>query len=98
MTGEGNGNRVPFILAWRIPWTEEPGGLLSIGSYRVGHDWSDLAAVIWLSLKEFRETLFLPLTILLGLKSLKSTDSEFIFVFLGSGQCLDHVILFLKVL
>ena len=38
MTGEGNGNRVPFILAWRIPWTEEPGGLLSIGSYRVGHD------------------------------------------------------------
>ena len=26
------------ILAWRIPWTEEPGGLLSIGSQRVGHD------------------------------------------------------------
>ena len=26
------------ILAWRIPWTEEPGGLLSIGSCRVGHD------------------------------------------------------------
>ena len=25
------------ILAWRIPWTEEPGGLLSIGSHRVGH-------------------------------------------------------------
>ena len=31
------------ILAWRIPWTEEPGGLQSIGSQRVGHDWSDLA-------------------------------------------------------
>ena len=31
------------ILAWRIPGTEEPGGLLSIGSHRVGHDWSDLA-------------------------------------------------------
>ena len=31
------------ILAWRIPWTEEPGGLLSMGSHRVGHDWSDLA-------------------------------------------------------
>ena len=31
-------------LAWRIPWTEEPGGLLSMGSHRVGHDWSDLAA------------------------------------------------------
>ena len=26
------------ILAWRIPWTEEPGGLHSIGSRRVGHD------------------------------------------------------------
>ena len=31
------------ILAWRIPWTEEPGRLLSIGLHRVGHDWSDLA-------------------------------------------------------
>ena len=28
------------ILAWRIPWTEEPGGLLSTGSQRVGHDWA----------------------------------------------------------
>ena len=26
------------ILAWRIPWTEEPGGLLSTGSQRVRHD------------------------------------------------------------
>ena len=26
------------IFAWRIPWTEEPGGLLSMGSQRVGHD------------------------------------------------------------
>ena len=31
-------------LAWRIPWTEEPGGLLSMGSHRVEHNWSDLAA------------------------------------------------------
>ena len=28
------------ILAWRIPWTEEPGGLQSKGSQRVGHDWA----------------------------------------------------------
>ena len=27
------------ILAWRIPWTEEPGGLQSVGSQRVGPDW-----------------------------------------------------------
>ena len=32
------------ILAWRIPGTGEPGGLLSMGSHRVRHDWSDLAA------------------------------------------------------
>ena len=31
------------ILAWRILWTEKPGGLLSIGSHRVRHDRSDLA-------------------------------------------------------
>ena len=33
------------ILAWRIPGTWEPGGLPSIGSRRVGHDWSDLATI-----------------------------------------------------
>ena len=32
------------VLAWRIPRTGEPGGLPSIESHRVGHDWSDLAA------------------------------------------------------
>ena len=31
------------ILAWRIPWTEEPGRLQSMGSQGVGHDWNDLA-------------------------------------------------------
>ena len=32
------------VLAWRIPGTAEPGGLLSMGSHRVRHDGSDLAA------------------------------------------------------
>ena len=32
------------VLAWRIPGMREPGGLPSMGSQRVGHDWSDLAA------------------------------------------------------
>ena len=32
------------VLAWRIPGTGEPGWLPSMGSHRVGHDWSDLAA------------------------------------------------------
>ena len=32
------------ILAWRIPWTEEPGGLQSMGLHGAGHDCNDLAA------------------------------------------------------
>ena len=38
-TGEGNGTH-SSPLAWKIPWTEEPGGLQSMGSRRVGHDWA----------------------------------------------------------
>ena len=34
------------ILAWRIPETGEPGGLPSMGSHRVGHNWSDLAEAV----------------------------------------------------
>ena len=46
-SGEENGREDPLekemvthssILAWEIPWTEEPGVLQSMGSYRVGHD------------------------------------------------------------
>ena len=32
------------VLAWRLPGMGKPGGLLSMGLHRVGHDWSDLAA------------------------------------------------------
>ena len=32
-------------LAWRILWTEESGGLLSLGSHRARHVWSDLACI-----------------------------------------------------
>ena len=45
------------VLAWRIPGTEGPGGLPSVGLHRVRHDWSDLAAAaaaarkkLWFSL------------------------------------------------
>ena len=38
------------VLAWRIPGTGEPGGLLSMGSHRVGHDGSNLAAAAAASL------------------------------------------------
>ena len=41
--GGGSHKTHSSILAWKIPWTEAPGGLQSKGSHRVGHDWSDLA-------------------------------------------------------
>ena len=40
------------VLAWRIPGTAEPGGLLSMGSHRIGHDWSDLAAAVANKIKQ----------------------------------------------
>ena len=41
--GEGKATH-SSVLAWRIPGKAEPGGLPSMGSHRVGHDWSNLAA------------------------------------------------------
>ena len=38
----GHGNPLQYSCR-ENPWTEEPGGLQSIGSHRIGHDWSDLA-------------------------------------------------------
>ena len=34
------------VLAWRFPWTEEPGGLQSTGSERVGHNWAEAIKII----------------------------------------------------
>ena len=42
------------VLSWRIPGTEEPGGLPSMGLHRVGHDWSDLAAAAARGLWEWK--------------------------------------------
>ena len=36
------------VLAWRIPGTGEPGGLPSMGSHRVGHNWRDLTAAVYI--------------------------------------------------
>ena len=41
--GRSPGGGHSCALAWRIPWTEEPGRLQSIGLQRVGHNWSELA-------------------------------------------------------
>ena len=40
------------FLAWRIPGMGEPGGLPSMGSHRVGHNWSDTAAAAHLKYTE----------------------------------------------
>ena len=50
------------ILAWRIPGTEEPGGLPSVGSHRVGHDRSDLAAAAAAEEGEYSSSLGTPCT------------------------------------
>ena len=48
------------ILAWRIPWTEEPGGLHSIGLQRVGYDWSNLAHTHYSLVKKIRSDRLSP--------------------------------------
>ena len=64
------------VLAWRIPRTVEPGGLPSMGSHRVGHNWSDLAAAAAAAATADLKTknpwiLFLPETILRGIHQLR---------------------------
>ena len=50
------------VLAWRIPGMEEPGGLPSMGSHRVGHDWSDLAAAAAAALSSTTAVCWVPVT------------------------------------
>ena len=57
------------VLAWRIPGTEEPGGLLSTGLHRVRHDWSDLAAAAVTRLFSFMDFVFLVLKVNLSVMS-----------------------------
>ena len=48
---------LPSILAWRIPWTEEPGRVPSVGSPRVGHDWATNTVDVDLQFENYRCTL-----------------------------------------
>ena len=86
------------VLAWRIPGTAEPGGLLSLGSHRVGHDWSDLAAAAcsFSSTTCWKEYLFL--IGLLTLVEIHLNYSLFLWsLFYSVGLCLslcqDHTVL-----
>ena len=53
------------VLAWRIPGMGEPGGLPSLGSHRVGYNWSNLAAAaaVWLKMYIFYGPGFLFLNV-----------------------------------
>ena len=55
------------ILAWRVPGTEEPSGLPSMGSHRVGHDRSDLAAAAY-AISEFMLHIFLMINVIVNWK------------------------------
>ena len=48
------------VLAWRIPGTGERGGLLSMGSHRVGHDWSDLVVLVYICQSQSPSSSCLP--------------------------------------
>ena len=53
----GGGHHSPLQCSWRIPWTEEPGGLQFVGLQRVGHDWGDLAWMQHVSDLTLKQTL-----------------------------------------
>ena len=66
-------------LAWKIPWTEEPGRLQSMGSQRVRHDWSDLAAAAAAATHNYHSLhqLFRYLPISLNIYSIRFTSILF---------------------
>ena len=64
-------------LAWRIPGTTEPGGLPSMGSHRVGHDWCDLAAVAAAKSLQMVTAAMKLRRLLLGRKVMTNLDSIF---------------------
>ena len=68
------------ILAWKIPWTEEPGGLQSTGSKGVRHDWAHRHS---LTQKSPRVKFYMPFT-------LKSTKLKCAFSGISSGMRLNH--------
>ena len=60
------------VLPWRIPGTEEPSGLPSMGSHRVGHNWSDLAAAA----EAAKSILFWPTCLLLLIYYIISIEAQ----------------------
>ena len=87
------------VLAWRIPGTGDPGGLPSMGSHRVGHDWSDLAAAAAVSYPQSQCSPSFPLSLLFFFPLLfflpPSPFSYFLFLLgsiLGFGDTLKQTL------
>ena len=80
------------VLSWRIPGTGEPGGLPSMGSHRVGHDWSDLAYLfsgpalinIWSADKQVVDIMFADVTKWKTSRRVQNHHSRMH----GNGKCL----------
>ena len=72
------------VLSWRIPGTVEPGGLPTMGSHRVGHDWSDLAAAHtkWDIISSFFFSLLVQPGTLPGSWDVKSSQFQDLFFFI----------------
>ena len=69
------------VLAWRIPGTGKPGGLPSMGSHRVGHDWSDLAAAAAADKRSLVNFLYYE------------SDSKYFMLYRSCGLHLNHSVL-----
>ena len=73
------------VLDWRIPGTAEPGGLPSLGSHRIGHDWSDLAAAAAAAVSSSQcpapVCLFLSLSLLVTTNLLYACEDSTYFLF-----------------
>ena len=61
------------ILVWRIPWAEQPGRLQSMGSQRVGHDWSDLSHVTGIEKPEIYKDVCKDLAIMIFITKVLTT-------------------------
>ena len=64
------------VLAWRIPGTGEPGGMPSMGSHRVRHDWDDLAAA---AAEQLTHSLKKDTNIILKTQDIQNNFSQLLF-------------------
>ena len=83
------------VLAWRIPGAGDPGGLPSVGSHRVGHHWSDLAAAVPISGIELRPPMWKYQVLTTG-NSPGCFNSQNMIPFLGTKERKPEVMTYLQ--